>query len=145
MDWLNTTFGNNKLSYSALAAVVFIAVSLPVTYNLTDNLVNTVDFACPTAVGRLLHSAVFYAILYLLIKLLDRSGMSNSLVAKYAFYATLVYFLLSSQEVYAVTSQIPGLSGLTDYGGCPTTTGVIVHGIVFLVVLVLIMNFPKDQ
>jgi hypothetical protein len=34
---------------------------------------------------------------------------------------------------------------LANQSGCPNVMGVIVHGIVFMVVLLLVMYFPKDE
>lgn len=138
---------NKRLMYSASAALIFVALSLPQTYNLTNMVVPTVDArGCPSPVGLLLHTLVFFSVLFLLMKniTLVGKGKSNGLMAKYAFYSALIFFLLASSQMYSVTSSLlPGL-GLTDLSGCPTVTGVLVHGVVYTLVLVAVMYFPKD-
>ena len=156
-DWFRSLVNNKKLTYSALSAVVFMAVSLPQTYQGVEDLsnrglsyvsnsqVNTINGNCPTAAGKFLHTGVFFVVLYFLMKWLNKSDLSDGLIAKYSFYTTLIFFLLSSNDTYALTSQIPSLEDLVDPRGCPTKKGVLVHGLVFLVVLTLVMYFPKDE
>jgi hypothetical protein len=157
-DWFRSLVNNKKLTYAALSAVVFMAVSLPQTYQSVEDLSNTglrylpgnyqVDTVvgnCPTPSGKFLHTGVFFVVLYFLMKWLNKSDLSDGLIAKYSFYTTLIFFLLSSNDTYALTSQIPNLEDLVDASGCPTKKGVLVHGLVFLVVLTLVMYFPKDE
>lgn len=135
---------NKKLYYSAWAALVFVVVSLPQVYNLTNMVAPTSINGCPSPVGLLLHTLVFFAILFFLMKAvtMTRTTKSDGLMAKYAFYSALIFFLLASREMYSVTGSV--IPGLADMNGCPTLTGVLVHGLVYLVVLVLVMYFPKD-
>lgn len=147
MTWFRDLVNNKKITYSALSAVVFMAVSLPQTYQRTDNLLNfsTTSGNCPTPAGKFLHTGAFFVILYFLMKFLNKSNLSDGLIAKYSFYSALIFFLLTSSDAYALTSQLPGVNDLVDLGGCPTQKGVIVHGLVYLVLLTLVMYFPKDM
>lgn len=142
---------NKKLTYAALSAVVFMGVSLPQTYSVTDRYIgsytgSTLSGTCPSPVGKFLHTGVFFVVLYVLMKLLNRTNMSDGLIAKYSFYSTLLFFLVTSSDTYALTSQVPALKdiGIVDATGCPTKQGVVVHGLVFMVLLVLVMYFPRD-
>jgi len=148
-----------KAGYSFIPAVLFFVVSLPEVYNTTNDLgtrlgqtdnrlsINTYANDCPTSTGKFLHSLVFFLLVWSVMKMSRNSGRmpykSNGLLAKYAFYSTLIFFLLSSTDAYNVTGNL--VSGLTNSSGCPNMTGAIVHGLVFLVVLTLVMFFPKDQ
>lgn len=148
MTWFRDLVNNKKVTYSALAAVVFMVVSLPQTYQQTDRIpyLNTIEGTCPTAEGKFLHTAVFFAILYFLMKWLNKSDMSDGVIAKYSFYSALLFFLITSNDTYALTSRLPLIGdGLTDESNCPTRKGVLVHGLVYLVLLTLVMYFPKDQ
>jgi hypothetical protein len=139
---------NKKVTYAALSALVFMAVSLPQTYQQTDRLpyVNTVTGTCPTPVGKLVHTGTFFVVLYFLMKFLNKTRLSDGLIAKYSFYSTLIFFALNSTETYALTSQLPGIgSGILDVSGCPSKQGVMIHTVVYLVVLTLVMYFPKDN
>ena len=134
-----------NLKAAIIPALIFVAVSLPWTYNQTDKLIDTYDDGCPSPEGKFLHTLVFFAVTYFIMKVnkrKDHSKYSDGLIAKYAFYGALIFFLLSSNDSYKLTGKL--VSGLSTSAGCPTLTGVIVHGLVFLVVLVLVMYFPRD-
>ncbi len=140
---------NKKLMCSAIAAAIFILVSLPQVYGQSERLINTFADGCPTYEGKYLHAAVFFGLVFALMKLGARmkwSGMeekSDALHAKYAFYATLLFFVLASSDSYYLSGKL--WSGLANERGCPNVTGVIVHGVVFMVILFLVMFFPKDE
>lgn len=154
-ELFNSLVNNKKITYSALAALVFLGVSLPQTYQQTNKLTHlvksvefntiTMDGECPTPGGKFLHTGVFFVILYFLMKFLNNGDLTDGLIAKYSFYSTLIFFLLTSNDTYYMTSSLPGLGDLTNNSGCPTRKGVFIHALVFLVVLTLVMYFPKDQ
>lgn len=141
-----------KAGYSFIPAILFFIVSLPEIYNTTDKLgqfntkLNTYDNNCPTSIGKFLHSLVFFLLVWAVMRFSRNNGRmpykSNGLLAKYAFYSTLIFFLLSSSDAYNVSGSI--ISGLTNSAGCPNISGAFVHGLVYLVVLTLVMFFPKD-
>lgn len=139
---------NKKLLWAVVGAAIFVGVSLPEVYSQTDKLTSkyfhTYDQDCPTAQGKFLHAAVFFAVNYFVMKWAASSGglqKTDGQLAKCAFYATLLFFLVASSDSYTVTNSLyPGLAN----DGCPTLKGVLVHGLVFLVLLVLVMYFPKD-
>jgi len=151
-DMFRSIISNKKITYSALSALVFLAVSLPQTYHQTDYITSYIgtgstitDQDCPTPGGKFVHTGLFFVILYFLIKMLNNNELSDGLIAKYAFYSTLIFFLLTSNDTYALTSSVPGLHDLTNNVGCPTKKGVLIHALVYLVVLTIVMYFPKDQ
>ena len=139
---------DKKVLYSSVAAVVFFLVSLPQVYNQTSRLTTTISDMCPTPEGKFIHSAVYFLIVYILMKLsasqnyLNTGYQSDGVLLKHAFTGTLLFFLLTSSDTYRLTRK--AYSGLASELGCPTVVGVGVHAIVFLVVLVLTMYFPKD-
>ncbi len=59
-----------KLSATLQSIIVFIIVSLPVTYKITDKLLSGIvgkladSHGCPTHVGLFIHSLVFGLIVY---------------------------------------------------------------------------------
>ena len=135
---------NKKLYYSASAALVFVLVALPQVYDVTNNLFNTSVNGCPTPQGLLFHTFVFFALLFFLMKTFTMKGSPkpDGVLAKYAFWSALIFFLLSSTEMYSMTGKVfPSLAN----NGCPTLNGVLVHGLVFMFVLVLVMYFPHDM
>jgi len=67
------------------------------------------------------------------------------LKAKYAFYSTLIFFLVASPETYKMSQNLFGW-GLTiaDRNGAPTAYGFFLHTALFFVVLWGAMLFPRD-
>jgi hypothetical protein len=73
------------------------------------------------------------------------SGLSLGLKAKYSFYSALVFFLVANPETYKITQMVFGTMFTTSNGGCPTPLGLLLHTIVFFIVLLGLMLFPRDQ
>jgi hypothetical protein len=140
---------NKKLAWSAVSAAIFVAVSMPQTYAYTSNYANTSVKACPTGEGKLIHAGVFFVLNYLAMKLAASrkwNGMdthSDKVLAKYSAYGTLLFLIVASSDMYAITESV--LSGSIESAGCPTQKGVFVHGVVFMVVVVLLMYLPRGQ
>lgn len=142
---------NKKLLWSAVAALIFIGVSLPQTYQFTGRTninVAGAEHKCPTAEGKLIHAIIFFVINYFIMKVAAHYGhlynTSDGQMAKYAFYATLLFLVLSSTDAYTLTNKL--LRGASNVGpmeaGCPELNGIIINGIVFFVVILLTMYFP---
>ena len=67
------------------------------------------------------------------------------LKAKYAFYSTLIFFLIANPETYKMTQGFLGrFFEIAGDGGCPTPIGLFFHTIVFFFILWGIMLFPRD-
>jgi hypothetical protein len=140
-----------KFYYAGLSALLFIALSLPFVYEKTNSIgLNTYAEKCPTAIGRFAHTTVFFALNYFMMKIMSSYGSSpkksDGMLLKFAFYGALIFFLLSSPESYELTQNLyRGDTFVNAPGsGCPTYTGVIVHGIVFMLAVVLVMFFPEN-
>lgn len=68
-----------------------------------------------------------------------------ALKAKYAFYSTLIFFLISNPETYKLTQQILGhIFHIASDSGCPSPVGFFFHSFIFFIVLWGIMLFPRD-
>lgn len=71
--------------------------------------------------------------------------INYALKAKYAFYSTLIFFLVANPETFRMTQNVFGwILTIADRGGCPTSTGFFLHSALFFVVLWAAMLFPKD-
>lgn len=68
------------------------------------------------------------------------SKLSNGLKFKYSLYSTFIFYILSSTQMYKLTSKILP----TSVDGCPTAFGLFVHSFVFLISLYGLMLLPKD-
>lgn len=68
-----------------------------------------------------------------------------ALKAKYAFYSTLVFFLVANPETFKLTQRLLGrFLTFASEGGCPTAYGFFAHSFVFFLVLWGMMLFPRD-
>jgi hypothetical protein len=65
----NAPAGADKWRYSIYSAILFVIVSLPVTYKLTSNLYAGIltKSGCPSIIGVLLHATVFLVIIRLMM------------------------------------------------------------------------------
>jgi hypothetical protein len=73
-------------------------------------------------------------------------SVNFALKAKYAFYSTLIFFLIANPETYKMTQRVFGwMFSIADSGGCPTAIGFFFHTGLFFIVLWSAMLFPKDS
>ena len=76
----------------------------------------------------------------------DAGYLPIGLKAKYSFYSALVFFLIACPETYKVTQMLfGGWLFTTSNGGCPTPLGLILHTVLFFIVLLGLMLFPRDR
>lgn len=72
--------------------------------------------------------------------------LNFALKAKYAFYATLIFFLVASPETYRITQDVLGwLFTISTHDGAPTPLGFFFHTFIFFLVLWGTMLFPRDS
>lgn len=128
-----------KLYISIFSAFLFALVSLPDTYKLTNNVVNTYSNGCPTGNGLLLHTFVFFLLTFLSMSM---SNGSTGLKLKFSIYGALIFFLIASPAMFGLTGSIFGDS--IAYGGCPTISGVLLHALVFCIALTGLMYLPES-
>ena len=67
------------------------------------------------------------------------------LKAKYAFYSSLVFFLIANPETFKLTQMLFGSILTMAHGGCPTPAGLFFHTGIFFVFLLGLMLFPRDK
>jgi hypothetical protein len=130
---------NKKLKFSSLGALLFLATSLPSLYAYTNKYTHN-EGNCPTYTTKLLHVVVFFVLNLLAMRYMG--DLEWDLSAKYALYGSLVFFLLSSTEMYKLTNNLISTSNEV---GCPNMTGLLVHTVVYGVVLLGLMSLPKDK
>lgn len=139
---------DKKFIKSAFVALLFALISLPQMYAQTSVFTSATSDSCPTTEGRLLHTAIFFALNYFILKLIINTKcfnfeqMTDVELVKYAFVNTLLFYALSSSDLYKITNRI--IPGIANEAGCPDIKGIVVHSIVFLVILILISYVPKE-
>jgi hypothetical protein len=129
-----------KVNISLGSAMLFALLNLPVTYKLTDSFfpykLYNKSSGCPTHMGLLVHTVVFFVITYLTMGDAEKSDkIRNSL------YGTLIFFFISSPMMYSVVASIFG-SKLASQMGCQTFSGVFLHAAVYFLALVAVMYLP---
>lgn len=68
-----------------------------------------------------------------------------ALKAKYAFYSTLVFFLVANPETFKLTQRLlGGFITMASDSGCPTAYGFFGHALLFFFILWGMMLFPRD-
>ena len=75
-----------------------------------------------------------------------RFKKSPLLKFKYSLYSALAFFLLASPQMFTFVNNIlGGLVKIAEPNGCPTSMGLMIHTIVFLVLLYFMMSLPRDR
>lgn len=141
-----------KAFYALISAVIFVLVSNQYTYRAVDFVLGNSNLiaveGCPTTIGLFLHSLVFFLVQYLVMWYFDSrkpvdQQISKTLMAKYSFYGTLLFFIASNPETYKLVNMI-GLGKLGTSAGCPNVGGLLLHTVVFFLLVFGVMFFPKD-
>jgi len=72
--------------------------------------------------------------------------MNLLLQLKYAFYTTLVFFLMACPETYKTVQSLAGsLLGVTlSSNGLPTMVGLAVQSALFFVVMTALLSIPRQ-
>jgi len=72
--------------------------------------------------------------------------MNILLKAKYSFYSALVFFLVANPETYKITDWMFGsfMPPISNNAGAPTPVGLFLHTIIFFIVILSLMMFPRD-
>jgi hypothetical protein len=129
---------NKTLQQAALGGLAFFAVSLPDFYARSNKFLH-VDGNCPSWKSRLLHTIAFYVVMYLVITYVEKPE-DKSNVMKRCMASTLLFFLLSSPEVYRLTDSFKILDTADD-NACPTMTGILAHSGLFVLAVMLMSQF----
>lgn len=141
-----------KAFYALISAVIFVLVSNQYTYSAVDYVFGNSNLialgGCPTTIGLFLHSLVFFLLQFLVMWYFDSrkpidQQISKTMMAKYSFYGTLLFFIVSNPETYKLVNMI-GLGKLGDGAGCPNVGGLLLHTVVFFLLVFGVMFFPKD-
>lgn len=130
-----------KTRISLGSALLFVAVNLQQTYGVTDKLspLPLIEGNCPTGLGLLLHALVFFVLSFATMgNPLEMTGLK----VKFSLYGTLIMFLLSSPAMYTLTGSLLGSQIASN--GCPTLNGVLLHGALYALCLVLVMYLPDE-
>jgi ABC-type sulfate transport system permease component len=149
----------HKTEISMIVSLIFVLVSLPETYKLTNkyimpNILFDQMTNCPTALGQLIHTAVFAFIVFFQMFIKTLSGYSVNgnkstqdaqksfgIKIKHTLYASLIFFFISSPTLYKLTNEFIS-NKISSLDGCPTNFGIGLHSIVYCIFLISVMYLP---
>ena len=129
-----------KMMISLFSANTFLLLNLPITYTLlnkTGILFYNENTGCPTHIGLLLITFLFFILTYITM---GRS-INKGIKIKHSLYGTLIFFLVSSPVLYAIMGSILGTK-IANKEGCPTNIGILLHSFVYFLILVAVMYLP---
>jgi hypothetical protein len=70
--------------------------------------------------------------------------MNLLLQLKYAFYTTLVFFLMACPETYKTVQNLAGNTlGTLSHNGLPTMLGLAVQSVLFFLVMLALLSIPR--
>lgn len=132
---------DKNLRCAGLGAALFLVTSLPQLYSQTHRYaVSTTGLSnCPNHKSKLLHMLLFFVLNLAVIRYFNDMSWEASI--KYAIYGSLLFFFLSSTEMYMLTDTAVD----TSTAGCPSMTGVVVHAVVYGAALYGLMYLGKDN
>ncbi len=71
--------------------------------------------------------------------------MNLLLRMKYSFYSALVFLLCANPETYKILQKYLGFGvGIANPQGCPTPIGLLVSTVLFFLVMLSLMMFPRN-
>jgi len=135
----------SKISISFGSAILFTLINLPQTYKLTNKLLHfnlyNLHTNCPTHIGLLLHTIVFFVLTYLSM---GNPYIKSGIKLKHTLYGTLIFYLLSSPAIFSFIGSILGRQ-YASAAGCPTLLGVLFNAFLYCIFLVAVMYLPEKN
>lgn len=129
----------NIIQYTGITSCIFLFVSLPQLYIKSNDFLLE-NGTCPTYKSRLLHLLIFFILTLVCLKYLTKIKKTWLELFEYILYSSLLYFLISSPDMYMLTNNLAGGSiKLTD-NTCPTINGIIVHVVIYFICLSMWKN-----
>ena len=140
---------SDKWTAAFMLGILFLLVSSPFTYSLTNTITKGAGFAisdtqgCPNLAGLIIHTVIFTLLLRLLLNRDQTNGCLRPYTSRdkwtVSIIGGLLFILISSPYLYeAVNSLIP--VDITISNGCPNIKGLIIHTIIFVVISRFLMR-----
>lgn len=132
-----------KFLYSVSSALIFILVSNKSMYKMIDEINKEpilIRDNCPTIMSHFIQSIIFFILILVILMLLNSTRNNIWTLVKYAFYSTLLYFILTSSEMYGLIGIITN-NTTSDSFGCPNFRGTLLHGLFYFLIIFGIIFF----
>jgi Na+/melibiose symporter-like transporter len=112
-----------------ITLMIFLIIAQPKIYKITNSYFNN-HTDCPTLISKLIHIIIFF-ILTIIMLYFVKKRLNNYVLIKYALISSLLFFFLSSPELYNLTDEIFKIE--TDIN-CPNQKSIMLHGIIFWII-----------
>lgn len=116
--------------------VIFYILSLPYMNQLTNQHIGNSDSKCPTMYTRIFHTALYMLVMVMLMTKSAFSYLPGSKVIGASLLSALLFFFLSSPDMYRFTNALLKLGADP---GCPHNTSIMLHAAVFMFVTHVLM------
>jgi hypothetical protein len=151
MGYCKPLSSRDKWLSSAVAALLFAAISSPFAYSLTSGIAKSVlntrlaEYSgCATTSGLVVHAVIYALIIRLIMQL---TSQCKSYASKDLWIASLMggilFLIIGSPCLYQATSSLfSGVESLqlAKVDGCPMLPGLALHTLVFFLVIRLLMR-----
>lgn len=124
---------DKQFKISLLTGVIFYLFSMKFLYKYTNNYFLNESNDCPNLTSKLIHTFFVFLINFLLMRPELNLNKENRSKLKYSFYGALIFFLLSSKEMYNLTR-------IEDNISCPENSSVFIHSIIYILVILALMQ-----
>lgn len=119
---------------SLFAGLLFLILSLPDLYQVTNRLVTGRPSGCPTVYTRPLHTMVY---LGATVGVMLWNHMPLAMIYPLALLSSALFFMLISPDLYQMTHTL-GATGSNVF--CPSIFSVSVHAVVFAAIHHFLMH-----
>ena len=124
---------DQQFKISILTGIIFYVLSTKYLYKFTNNLFLNENNECPNITSKLIHTFLVFLINFLLMRPELNLEKENRTKIKYSFYGALIFFLLSSKEMYNLTN-------IDENIACPNYSSIFIHSIIYVLVILLLMQ-----
>jgi len=143
---------SDKWTAAFMLGLLFLLVSSPFTYSLTNVLTKGAGFAiadssgCPNLAGLIVHTIIFTLLLRLMLNRDQTNGCLRPYTSKDKWMVSVVggllFILVSSPYLYDATNALTSSLKLdvTISNGCPNLKGLILHTVIFVIIVRLLMR-----
>ena len=143
---------SDKWTASFMLGILFLLVSSPFTYTLTNTITNGMGFAiadtqgCPNLAGLIVHTIIFTLLLRGMLNRDNTTGCLKPYTSRDKWTVSaiggLLFILVSSPFLYEATNSLTTSLKLdiTTGAGCPNIKGLVLHTAIFVVIARMLMR-----
>lgn len=145
---------NDKWTISIISGLLFLLVSSPYMFSLTNDITSRIGMdisnkvGCPNLAGLLLHASIYTVLIRILMT--KRSDSNEGCAKPYtskdkwviSLIGGLLFLIIASPFLYEAVNALTSSFGLViaDRDGCPNLAGIVLHTCIFIVVVRLLMR-----